>query len=201
MANTVIGLTGGIGSGKSAAADRFEEHGITTVDADIASRAVVEPGTEALAEIARHFGQDILLPEGTLDRTKLRHKVFAEPVERKWLQGLLHPRINAYLREHLQASTSAYAMLVNPLLFETRQHGWCFRTLVIDVPESLQLQRTMSRDNNTQEQVENIMRAQLPRAERLAMADDIIVNDQGIDQLHHAVDTMHEKYLEMVKEQ
>ena len=193
----VIGLTGGIGSGKSAAADRFASRHDIAVDADLASRAVVEPGMPALAQIADHFGPQILQADGSLDRTQLRHTVFADPGERKWLQGLLHPLINAYLTEHLEQATSAYAMLVNPLLFETRQHGWCARTLVIDAPEETQLARTMARDENTQEQVENIMRAQMQRQDRLAMADDVIVNDKDLAHLHAAVDTLHQQYLQL----
>ena len=198
MHDKVIGLTGGIGSGKTAAADRFEALGITVVDADLASRAVVEPGQPALTKIAEHFGDDILLSEGAsageLDRTKLRHKVFADENERKWLQGLLHPLINQYLADHLNAATSPYAMLVNPLLLETRQDTWCARVLVIDVPEEMQIARTMARDANTREQVENILAAQMSRADRLARADDVIVNDKDLNHLHHEVDKLHERY-------
>ena len=194
MSKIIIGLTGGIGSGKSAAADRFSQHNIAIVDADLASRAVVEPGQPALTEIVAHFGADIVTNNGALDRTALRHRVFADETERKWLQGVLHPLINAYLTDHMAAATSTYVLLVNPLLFETRQHHWCHRTLVIDVVEQTQLDRTMSRDNNTQEQVENIMRAQMPRKKRLDLADDIIVNDADLATLHAQVDEHHLHY-------
>ena len=196
MSEHIVGLTGGIGSGKSAAAERFEQLGITIVDADIASRAVVEPGQPALASIADHFGTTILAPDGTLDRAALRHIVFTDDSERQWLQGLLHPLINRYLREHLENATSPYAILVNPLLFETRQHAWCQRTLVIDAPQALQLERTMVRDNNTQEQVENIMRAQASREDRNRLADDIVLNDADLQTLYARVDNMHERYLQ-----
>ena len=187
MTSITIGLTGGIGSGKSAAADLFENLGVHCVDADLASRAVVEPGTSALTQIASHFGDEILLEDGALNRTALRHKVFADTHERKWLQTLLHPLINQWLREQLAQAKSSYRILVNPLLFETKQHKWCNRTLLIDVPEAVQLQRTMNRDGNTEQQVKNIMQAQMQRQQRLALADDVIVNDQDISHLQEQV--------------
>ena len=193
----LVGLTGGIGSGKTAAADRLAAHDIAVVDADLASRAVVEPGMPALQEIAHHFGPDVITAEGALDRRVLRHIVFADEQKRQWLQGLLHPLITDYLLEHIRSATSAYCVLVNPLLFETKQHGWCDRVLVIDVPEALQIERTMARDSNTREQVENIMRAQADRASRLELADDVIVNDADLETLHARVDTLHDTYLRL----
>ena len=194
----VVGLTGGIGSGKSAAADRFTELTITVVDADIASRAVVQPGTPALTQIAEHFGSDILQTDGTLDRTQLRHQVFADPSERKWLQSLLHPLINQYIKDQIAASSSAYTILVNPLLIESGQHIWCQRLLVIDVPTEVQIERTMARDSNTREQVENILKAQADRSTRLELADDVITNDQDLPHLYREVDTLHNLYLTLV---
>ena len=195
MASVIIGLTGGIGSGKSAAAERFLHHGIEIVDADIASRAVVEPGTPALAEIAQHFGADILQSDGHLDRTALRHVVFADPDQRVWLQQLLHPHINRYLTEGLAAATSTYAILAHPLLFETKRHLDCTKSLLIDVPEEVQVARTMARDNNTREQVENIMQAQSSRTYRLERADDVIVNDGTLEDLYREVDDLHHRYV------
>lgn len=197
MHTFLVGLTGGIGSGKSVAAELFARHGTTVVDADLASRAVVEPGQPALAEIATHFGAQILTPDGSLDRTALRHRVFAEPSERKWLQGLLHPLISEYLRDAIAQSQSAYTLLVNPLLLESGQDAWCARVLVIDAPEAAQLERTMQRDNNTREQVENIMRAQAERSARLARADDVISNDADMATLAQRVDAQHEEYLKL----
>ena len=193
----VVGLTGGIGSGKSAAADRFAELHITIVDADIASRAVVEPGTPALTEIERHFGADILQSDGTLDRTQLRHKVFADPTERKWLQSLLHPLINQYIKDAIGDSNSPYTILVNPLLIESGQHVWCQRLLVVDVPTEVQIRRTMARDNNTREQVENILKAQADRETRIGLADDVIANDQDLSNLRAEVDKLHSLYLQL----
>lgn len=201
MANFLVGLTGGIGSGKTAAAQHFEALGIVCVDADIASRAVVEPGRPALSAITEHFGSDILQADGTLDRSNLRHRIFADDNERGWLQSLLHPLITEYLRTHLTAATSPYVILVNPLLFETRQHTWCKRVLVIDVPEEVQIARTMARDENTRAQVENIMKAQAQRQQRLDQADDVIVNDQDLAALHDAVERLNTTYLELAQEQ
>ena len=135
--------------------------------------------------------------DGTLDRAALREVVFANDSQRKWLQGLLHPLISNYLRHHIQEATSAYVILVNPLLLESGQQAWCDRTLVIDVSETLQLSRTMARDNNSQTQVENIMRAQMARKERLEAADDIIVNDGTLAQLRDAVDQQHNFYMNL----
>ena len=197
----LVGLTGGIGSGKSAAADRFVTLGITIVDADLASRAVVEPGQPALAQIVEHFGSQILQHHGSLDRTALRHLVFADYKQRQWLQSLLHPLISAYTKTQIEVATSAYVLLVNPLLIESRQHLWCDRVLVIDVPEALQVSRTMDRDDNTREQVDNIMRAQASRAQRLEAADDVISNDQDLAHLHSQVDQQHIKYLAVCQTQ
>ncbi len=187
----LVGLTGGIGSGKSAAADRFAQLGIDVVDADIASRTVVEPGQPALNEIAAHFGHDLLLENGTLNRPKLRSVVFADPAERRWLQGLLHPLINQCLTDQVEASTSDYCLLVNPLLLESGQAQWCDEIVVVDVPEELQISRTMERDNNTRSQVEAILAAQLKRQDRLAQASRIIANDQDLPHLYRQVDALH----------
>ncbi len=199
MKNWLVGLTGGIGSGKTAAADRFIYHGITAVDADLASRAVVAPGEEALTLIAKQFGADILLADGNLDRAQLRHIVFADETKRRWLQSLLHPLISNYLRQHIEQAESEYVILVNPLLIESRQTVWCNRVLVIDAPESQQVTRTMARDNNTAAQVENIMQAQLPRDVRLEAADDVITNDKDLVHLHMQVDELHQRYKKLCR--
>ena len=201
MGTLLVGLTGGIGSGKSAAAERFVEHGVTVVDADIASRAVVEPGQPALVQIEQHFGEQILLADGSLDRSALRHVVFANDNERHWLQSLLHPLISNYLRDQISTATSPYVILVNPLLYESRQHTWCQRVLVIDVAEQLQISRTIARDNNTPQQVENIMRVQASRTQRLEAADDVIANDQDLAHLYAQVDIQHTRYLEICQTQ
>jgi dephospho-CoA kinase len=197
MTRFVVGLTGGIGSGKTAVSDRFQALGVTVVDADLASRAVVEPGTPALAAIAEHFGAGILGADGGLDRAALRARVFADPAERRWLEALTHPLIGAYLREHLQSSVSPYSMLVNPILIESGQARACGRVLVVDVPETVQLARTMARDGNTEAQVRAIMAAQADRARRLAAANDVIVNDRDLPHLDTEVARLHARYLEL----
>ena len=193
----VVAITGGIGSGKSAVSDRFKHLGIKIVDADIASREVVKPGQPALASIREHFGANVIQGDGALDRAQLRALVFANPDERKWLERLLHPLINAYLERELATAASPYAILVSPLLKETGQSRFANRILVVDVPERVQLERTMARDSNDETQVRAIMAAQSSRAVRLEMADDIIVNDAGFEALDDTVAELHRRYMDL----
>lgn len=195
----VIGVTGGIGSGKTAATDRFQELGITVVDADLASRVVVEPGRPALQAIAEHFGAHLIAPDGSLDRRALREIVFADPAQRKWLEGLTHPLIAQEILSQIQASQSPYTILASPLLLESSQHQMVNRVLVIDVPVELQIARTVTRDDTTEAGVRAIIAAQMSRQERLQRADDVICNDQDLQQLHAQVDALHQTYLEMAK--
>ena len=187
----LVGLTGGIGSGKSAAADYFATLGIEVVDADLASRAVVEPGQPALSTIAEHFGAGIVDAQGHLDRAALRKKVFSDVAERKWLQQLLHPLINTYLVEQVAGARSAYCLLVNPLLIESGQQQWCDSVIVVDVPVATQLTRTMDRDDNTREQVQAIIDAQASREQRLKNADFVITNDRDLPSLYEQIDALH----------
>ena len=191
----MIGLTGGIGSGKSAVSDRFAQHGITIVDADVASRVVVEPGRPALTRIAEHFGAELITSSGTLDRALLRSKVFSSEQERKWLEALLHPLIAEEIQSGLANSRSPYTVLVSPLLLETTQHSYVDRILVVDVPVELQLRRTMARDNNSESQVRAIIAAQMARDTRRSRADDLISNDGSLEQLQQQVDALHQRYL------
>lgn len=193
----VIGVTGGIGSGKTAATDAFIALGIDVVDADLMSREVVKPGRPALAAIAEHFGQDILQGDGWLDRKALREVIFHDAIAKKWLESLLHPLIRQEIITRLQRSESPYTLLSSPLLLETDQHRLCNRVLLIDAPEALQLQRTLERDHSSADTVRAIMASQLSRQQRLDMADDVIVNDTDLASLHNAVRTMHQKYLEL----
>lgn len=197
MSKFVVGLTGGIGSGKTAVSDRFQALGIVIVDADIASRVVVEPGKPALQEIQKHFGATIIQADGSLDRAALREKVFKDEQERKWLEQLLHPLINEQIRKELSTSSSPYTILVSPLLIETGQFRFTHRILVVDVPLEKQVERTMVRDNNSEEQVRNIIKAQTSRDERVASADDIILNDGDLDKLDKSVADLHAKYSAM----
>ncbi|RUR27327.1 dephospho-CoA kinase [Vreelandella andesensis] len=174
----IIGLTGGIGSGKSTVARTFEELGVGWVDADDVAREVVAPGEPALAAIAEHFGTEILNADGTLNRSALRTIIFEDPAQRQWLESVTHPRVRERLLSHLERlqQQSPYVLLVSPLLFESGQDKLVDRTLVIDVPESLQFARTLARDGVSENQVRAILAAQLPREERLAKGNDVIDN-------------------------
>ena len=191
----IVGITGGIGSGKSAVTDRFESHGITVVDADLAARVIVEPGKPALAAIADHFGSELILDDGGLDRAALRQRVFAEEPERRWLEQLTHPLIGEEILAQLESSTSAYTILSSPLLLETSQRQLTDCIVVVDVPESVQLQRTMTRDANDEAQVKRIMAAQLTRSERLKGADIIIDNSRSLSDLDEIIAELHKEFL------
>jgi len=195
-----VGLTGGIGSGKTAASQHFEALGVPVIDADVVAREVVEPGMPALQLIAERFGDSILTGDGRLDRATLRQIVFADPAQRQWLEGLLHPLIRQRTQDQLAAALGPYVILVSPLLLETDQRKLVDRVLLIDVPEALQIQRTMQRDNNSQQQVEAIVAAQSARAFKQARADDIIVNDHDLSHLHAQVEAQHQRYLELAAE-
>jgi dephospho-CoA kinase len=187
----VVGITGGIGSGKSAVTDYLETRGITIVDADKVARIVVEPGTSGLAAIAEHFGQDILLPKGALDRAALRKIVFDEPDERKVLEGITHPRIREEIARQLSEADSPYVVLASPLLLESGQSSFADYVVVVDVPESVQLSRTMTRDDNSEQLVKSIMAVQLDRETRLARSDTSISNEGTLEELHTRVDALH----------
>lgn len=193
----IVGLTGGIGSGKSTVARLFGELGVHWVDADDVAREVVEPGTPALARIAEHFGEKILTPEGALDRSQLRGIVFEKPEERVWLESLLHPIIREELIRQLNPENYQlpYVLLVSPLLLETDQHELVDRIIVIDVPEETQIERTMTRDTNSREQVERIIAAQMSREDRLARADEVIDNDRPLDEVTRQMRELHERLL------
>jgi dephospho-CoA kinase len=193
----IIGLTGGIGSGKSAVSKCFEKLGIAVVDADVAARVVVEPGTPGLAQIAEHFGPGVIDANGALDRAALRRIVFEDAAERRWLESVTHPRIGEEIRRGLREASSPYAILVSPLLLEAKQDVLAHRVLVVDVSEDTQVARTMQRDNNSGEQVRAIIAAQIGRAERLARADDVIENNGSLEDLEPKVLALHHRYLEI----
>jgi dephospho-CoA kinase len=196
----IIGLTGGIGSGKSAVAAQFRALGIRVVDADQAARAVVEPGTPALAAIAEHFGAGVIQADGSLDRAALRRRVFDDAGERRWLEQLLHPRIGEWLGAQLRSAPGPYAILESPLLFESSQHRMVRRTLLVDVPEEVQVARAASRDGNSAEQIRAIMAAQMSRAERRARADDCIDNSGPPEALAAQVAALHRTYVALAEE-
>ncbi len=194
----ILGLTGGIGSGKSAASAYFKDQGIVVVDADIVAREVVEPGQPALLAIKQRYGSEALHDDGTLNRAWLRAKVFAEPDERKWLESQTHPRIRDSIIAQLKAATSPYAILESPLLFESGQSELVARTLVIDVPEEVQVERACSRDGNEEEQIRRIIAAQMPRSERLQRADDAVDNSGNLEALYNQLAPLHQSYLQLV---
>ncbi|WP_341504169.1 dephospho-CoA kinase [Gallaecimonas sp. GXIMD4217] len=196
----VVGLTGGIGSGKSTVANAFHELGIELVDADVVARQVVEPGTSALAAIAAHFGNAVLQADGSLDRKALREIVFADDKQRLWLNDLLHPLIRQEMQRQLQAAPSPYVLFVVPLLFENGLDGLCDRTLVIDVPQEVQLQRVLARDDTNPETVKGILHSQMDRAERLARADDVLDNSGQPEKLKAQVQQLHQSYLAMARQ-
>ena len=195
----IIGLTGGIGSGKSEVTRRFAKLGICIVDADEIARDVVLPGQVALSEIAQHFGDDILTAKGELDRAKLRKIIFENPDEKRWLENLLHPLINQIIRTRLAQAESAYVILASPLLLETQQHALTDRVLIIDTSEALQLARAGKRDNAKSEQIKAIMASQISRADRLARADDVIHNLGAIEELDTQVQQLHQQYLSLAQ--
>ncbi|MEM8562749.1 MAG: dephospho-CoA kinase [Pseudomonadota bacterium] len=195
MTKLIVGVTGGIGSGKSAVTDRFAERGIVVVDADVVARQVVEPGSSALIAIAEHFGENVITEQGTLDRAALRKRVFSSESERIWLEQLTHPLIGSSIAEQLKGASSAYSILSSPLLLETSQRGMVDTVVVVDVPEALQVERAARRDTNSEEQIRRIMAAQMPRQQRLEAADVIIDNSGSLDTLDTAVEDLHQRFL------
>ena len=195
----IIGLTGGIGSGKSVASDKFKSLGIVVVDADVASRTVVEPGKPALKEIQDHFGSGIITTEGKLDRNKLREIIATDAEERKWLESVLHPKIGEQITKEISESTSVYTLFVAPLLLETNSQEMCSRVVVVDVPKDVQIQRTAKRDKVSSNQVEQMVAAQMKREKRLEKADDVLLNSGTIEDLEKQVEELHKKYIQMAE--
>ncbi|WP_416306109.1 dephospho-CoA kinase [Neptunicella sp. SCSIO 80796] len=199
MSHFIIGLTGGIGSGKTTVANLFARQGIEIIDADVLAREVVMPGSDGLKAIYVHFGDKILLDDGSLDRKQLRNLVFSHPEEKQWLDTLLHPQIRQLMISRSAQALSPYAILVVPLLLENNLTNLINRVLVVDAQESLQQQRTAARDNVSIEQVDQIMTTQLSRQDRLSRADDIINNNGDIVSLQQQVDKLHQDYLILAK--
>lgn len=193
----ILGLTGGIGSGKSAASQWFEAQGIVVVDADVVAREVVEIGQPALAQIEQAFGAWVLLEDSSLDRRGLREHIFQSPEARKTLENITHPAIRTSIIQQLQAAQSPYAILVSPLLFETDQHQLTQHTLLIDATIELQIERASQRDGQNIEQIRNIIAVQMSRENKQAMADDIVLNDGHLQHLYAQLQRLHEKYLNM----
>jgi dephospho-CoA kinase len=196
----IIGLTGGIGSGKSTVAKEFIALGIEVIDADKVAREVVEPGKPALSQIAEYFGHEVIDTNGLLDRAKLRHIIFASAIKKQWLNALLHPIIRDTMLTKLHAAQSEYVILEAPLLIENELTKYTDYTLVVDVSERLQIERAMQRDGNSTAQIQAIMDAQISRPLRLQQADYIIDNSStDLVALKQQVKTLHLQFLSLHK--
>lgn len=198
MSNFIIGLTGGVASGKSEVTRRFQDLGVHVADADLAARAVVEPGQPALALIVEHFGPGILQADGRLDRRRLRERIFADAGERRALEAITHPAIRTALEAQCLAAPGAYAIAAIPLLAEAggrTAYPWLDRVLVVDAPEELQHARLMRRDDVDAALATRMITAQATRQARLAIADDVLRNDGPPDHLDTAVGALHQRYL------
>lgn len=196
-----IGLTGGIGSGKTAAAKRFITHGVTVINVDDIAREIVAPGTTALAKITDRFGETVLHGDRSLDRTALRKIVFNDSKEREWLEQLTHPLVGELTLKRKNAARKSneppYRIIESPLLFESGQHKAVDRCLLIDTEESIQIQRVMERDNTSQQQAKAIIAAQMSRQEKQRLADDIIENSDTLETLYQNIDKLHAQYCEL----
>jgi dephospho-CoA kinase len=200
VSDYVVGISGGIGSGKTTVTDLFAKYGIEVIDADVIAREVVEPGTPALKAIVDKLGQSVLDPSGSLDRAKLRSLVFNDIEVKNWLNQLLHPAIRQQMLLQTQQAKSAYCLLSVPLLVENKLNEQVDRVVIVDVDEQTQLQRTLLRDKTNAPQIRAIMNAQATRQQRLAVADDIIDNNGKADDLAKQVVHLHQHYLQLAKQ-
>jgi len=199
--NFRVGLTGGIASGKTTVANLFAALGVHIVDTDLLAREVVAPGSPLLPKIAEHFGEQVLQKDGSLDRARLRERVFADPAERLWLESVTHPAIRELTDSRCESATSAYVIVAIPLLVETRGAKRFDRVLVVDCEPELQLARLQARDGMTRAQAERMLAAQVTREQRLEVADDVIRNDGEIAGLRDQVEILHRRYLSAAKAQ
>ena len=195
----VVGLTGGIGSGKTAVSDRFGDYGVPVIDTDQLARELVEPGQPALVEIVRAFGPACLDEQGRLRRDHLRERVFADPASRHQLEAILHPRIRAAMRARVAALVTPYCLVVIPLLVETGMRELVDRVLVVDAPETEQIRRVVRRDKVSEEQARRILAAQARRDQRLALADDVLENAGDFDALNREIAALHARYLALAE--
>jgi dephospho-CoA kinase len=195
-----IGLTGGIASGKSTVAQRFAELGASVVDADVAARDVVAPGTPGLVQVIERFGPSVVAGNDELDRRALRQLIFADPAARQDLEAILHPLIREAMEQSAAAAAGPYVVMVIPLLVESGSPGRVDRILVVDADEAAQLRRVQARDGGSLDQAGAILASQASRAARLAAADDVLLNSGTVTDLRQAVDRLHEKYLRLAAE-
>ena len=189
--NMVVGITGGIGCGKSSVTDQLKRLNVDIIDADIIAREIVEPGKFALRKIVEHFGKEVLLPDGSLDRAKLRVIIFSEKEKKDWLEDLLHPLIKDEIRTQIKSASSEYVVLSSALLLETGQKNLVDMVVVVDIPETLQIERTTLRDSNSSELVKKIIDSQIKRDERLSRADIVIDNSNSLDELSSKIKKLH----------
>ncbi len=194
-----VGLTGGIGSGKSCAAEHFQKLGVPIIDADIIARKIVGPGQHALDEIIAAFGGQIIGVDGSLDRTTLRKIIFTDKNRRIELENILHPRIHDEILRQIENLAAPYCIAVIPLLAESGRHYPLDRILVIDLPEARQIERTVTRDQQSAEEIDRIIQSQATRKLRLKLADDIIDNSGTPEALIRQVDALHLKYMELAE--
>lgn len=198
MSSFVVGLTGGIGSGKSTVAELFAEHGAVVVDTDAIAHEITGPGGAAMAALAAAFGPRVVRADGGLERTAMRQLVFADPAQRIRLEGILHPLIRERSAQRCRAATSPYVILAVPLLVEAGGYrARCQRILVVDCDEAVQVARVVARNGLAESEVRAIMAAQAGRRERLAVADDVVRNDGGIEALREQVDALHARYVRL----
>lgn len=196
MSNFIVGLTGGIGSGKSTITSMFERLSVVVIDADIIAREVVSPGSQALKDIQNHFGQQYIQKDGQLNRALLRTKIFSDLSDKLWLNELLHPIIRSQLIAQTTAATSPYCILVAPLLIENNLSSLVNKVLVVDVDEKTQVERTLLRDTSSLEEVKAIIASQTTREYRIKTADDVINNNSNdLKVLFDKVQELNKKYL------
>lgn len=196
----VVGVTGGIGSGKSTVAELLQMQGAAMVDTDAIAHALTAPGGAAIELIRAEFGDDYINPQGAMDRTQMRQRVFSDDRARARLEKILHPLIRQTVGLQLQQAQGAYTLLVVPLLVETGAYRELIdRTLVVDIPEAMQLKRTMARSALSENEVKAIMARQASRSDRLAVADDVILNDSDLESLQQQVLSLHQRYVELAK--
>jgi len=195
----IIGLTGGIGSGKSAAANFFHSEGVTVLDADQLAREVIEQNTPGFQSIVDYFGSDIIGEDGSIDRAKLRQEIFDDKEKKKAIESIIHPLVRDLMAERIAASTSPYSIIMVPLIFETNSMSAYNRILVIDCDTKLQLERATLRDNNSSEQIQKILDSQCSRTERLSIANDVIPNNDSLENLKTRSLAMHKFYLGLCK--
>jgi dephospho-CoA kinase len=193
----IVGLTGGIGSGKSAVANLFAKHGVPIIDADVIAREVTESNESALKKIISRFGDQILLQNGRLDRSTLRNIIFESEQERAWLENLLHPIIRQRIEQQISLISAPYCIVCIPLLFETEPYPFLDRILVIDTSEQAQIERVANRDQMDKTRIASILKTQASREQRLKGADDIILNEGPISNLDPQVKKLHAFYKQL----